>query len=119
MIRHTASSDSLCLMFFCSYVEVKVATLLWLLCASHCFAVFVLQDDDTDCFHDWNSLVIQGHISVALCVAVAVLVPIMAFLLERRGPDTLQQDLLADNEIFTGEQHKIHFLHNTSTDMIG
>ena len=65
--------------------------MLWLLCASHCFAVFVLQDDDAGCFDglfgDKNAL-IQGHISVAFCVAAAVLVPIMAFLLERRGPDT-------------------------------
>jgi len=71
-------------------VKTGVATVLWLLCASHCFAVFVLQDDDAGCFDglfgDKNAL-IQGHISVAFCVAAAVLVPIMAFLLERRGPE--------------------------------
>ena len=98
MIWHRASSDSLCFHFFRCFswlFSFQVATVLWLLCASHCFAVFVLQDDDAGCFDglfgDKNAL-IQGHISVAFCVAAAVLVPIMAFLLERRGPDT-RQDL--------------------------
>lgn len=68
-----------------------MATLLWVLCASHSFAVFVLQDGKV-CFRGGvRSAMIQGHISVAICLAVAVIVPIVAFLLERRGPEAKLQ----------------------------
>lgn len=64
----------------------KVATLLWLLCAAHCFAVFVLPDSDP-CFEDGTqSVFVQGQVSVAICISVAVFVPVIAFLMERRGP---------------------------------
>lgn len=71
--------------------KFQVATLLWVLCASHCFGVFVLQDGE-ECFQGGvRSVMIQGHISVAICLAVAVIVPIVAFLLERRGPEAKLQ----------------------------
>eukprot|EP00435_Cladocopium_sp_Y103_P014307 s32_g3.t1 len=68
-------------------VKTSVATLLWLLCAAHCFAVFVLQDSD-ECFeHGSQSVFIQGQVSVAICISVALFVPVIAFLMERRGPE--------------------------------
>jgi len=64
----------------------KVATLLWLLCAAHCFAVFVLQDSDVCFQHGGQSVLVQGQVSVTICTSVALFVPVTAFLMERRGP---------------------------------
>lgn len=65
----------------------KVAFMLWLLCASHCFAIFILQEHEKGCFRESTLAMLQGQVSVSLCFAVAILVPISAFLLERRGPE--------------------------------
>ena len=63
-------------------VKTSVAAFLWLLCAAHCFALFILHDNP-NCFpRD-----IEAELSVAICTVVAVLVPVIAFLLERRGPE--------------------------------
>ena len=54
----------------------KVATLLWLLCAAHCFAVFVLQDSDVCFQHGGQSVLVQGQVSVTICTSVALFVPV-------------------------------------------
>ncbi|CAL1130658.1 unnamed protein product [Cladocopium goreaui] len=68
-------------------VKTSVATLLWLLCAAHCFAVFVLQDSDVCFQHGGQSVLVQGQVSVTICTSVALFVPVTAFLMERRGPE--------------------------------
>ena len=61
--------------------------MLWLLCASHCFSVFILQEEGRGCFQKSRLALVQGQVSVSLCFFIAIMVPISAFLLERRGPE--------------------------------
>ena len=78
----------------------QVATLLWLLCGCHTLAVFVLQDG-AECFVEGSqSMLIQGHISLAICISVSVFVPIIAFLMERLGPESRLQIHLCKFQVF-------------------
>lgn len=68
-----------------------MASGLWILCASHSFAVYVLQDDVVDCsgqVSGYQSSLIQGHVSFALSAGIAVLLPFTTFLLARSGLET-------------------------------
>ena len=71
-------------------VSTSVATFMWLLCSTHSFVLFILEDSPM-CFpsdRKSHSRLIEAEISVAFCTAVGVLVPLIACLLERRrGPD--------------------------------
>ena len=71
-------------------MKTSIAALLWLLCAAHCFALFILHTNP-DCFPaegESHARFSQAVTSAIFCTAIAILLPVIAFLLERqRGPD--------------------------------